>query len=46
MFDPLTNLSGLLGILLDIVGTTVSAVLLPFTELLINPLLSIFSLFA
>ena len=45
MFDPLTNLSAMLGMLLEILGTTLTALTLPFTSLIIVPLLEIVQLF-
>ena len=45
MFDPVANLASLLSIFLDLVGTTVSAFLLPVTHLIVYPLLSVLQLF-
>lgn len=45
MFDPLATLGGLLGMLFGILGTTLSALLLPVSSLIISPLLSILQLF-
>ena len=41
MFDPALNLSSLLNMLWDIVGTAVSAFLTPFLSLVVGPLQSI-----
>ena len=41
MFDPLTTIGGLLGMLIEIVSTTTSAFFLPITQLVIYPLLAI-----
>jgi hypothetical protein len=46
MFNPLLNIAGLLNMLFGILGETLTALLLPITTLIINPLLSIVSLFA
>lgn len=46
MFDPLLNLSTLLGMFLDLVGSTVAAFLLPVGSLLVYPVLSILQLFS
>ncbi len=45
MFNPFETLGGLLTMLFGIVGTTVEAFLLPISQLLITPLLSVLSLF-
>ncbi len=45
MFDPFATLSGLLTMLFGIVGTTVEAFLLPVSQLIIMPILSVLSLF-
>ena len=46
MFNPLANLAGLVNMFFGILGETLNAILLPITALIINPLLSIVSLFA
>jgi len=46
MFDPMANLSGLLAMFFDILGTTLAGVLLPVTSLVVYPLLSFLSLFS
>ncbi len=46
MFNPLVNLAGLVNMFFGILGETLNALLLPITTLIINPLLSILSLFA
>lgn len=46
MFDPLTTIGGLLGMLLEIVGTTTTAYLIPIMQLVIYPLLAFLQLFA
>lgn len=38
MFDPLTTIGGLLGMLLDIVSTTTTAIFLTTMQLLVYPL--------
>jgi hypothetical protein len=45
MFNPIETLSGLLGMLVDIVGTSLGAMLVPTMSLLVQPLLSILTLF-
>jgi hypothetical protein len=45
MFDPLTTIGGLLGMLLEIVNTTVIAYLIPIMQLVIYPLQAILQLF-
>ena len=40
MFDPLATIGGLVGMLADIVGTTISAIFLPTMQLLVYPLLA------
>jgi hypothetical protein len=44
-FDPLTNLGGLLGMLLDIVTTTIAALLLPFVNLVVVPIQTVLQRF-
>ena len=46
MFDPLTTLSGLLGMFLDILGTTLTAFFLPTVSLILFPLLNLLLLFS
>jgi hypothetical protein len=41
MFDPLTTIGGLLGMLIEIVSTTVNAFFLPVAQLVVYPLLAI-----
>jgi hypothetical protein len=37
MFDPVTNLSSLFGMLFGIIGTTVTAFFLPFVQMVVVP---------
>jgi hypothetical protein len=41
MFDPVINLGSLLGMVLDILGTTITAFLLPFMTVVVVPIQSI-----
>jgi hypothetical protein len=45
MFDPVTNLTSMLGMVFDIVSTTVLALALPFLTLVVGPIQSILTLF-
>jgi hypothetical protein len=38
MFDPVTNISSLFAMLFGIIGTTVTAVFLPFVQLVLMPI--------
>ncbi len=41
MFNPLENLAGLLGMFLDIVGTTATAFLTPLVQLIVYPIAAV-----
>ncbi|MFH1418320.1 MAG: hypothetical protein ABII12_08565 [Planctomycetota bacterium] len=45
MYDPVANLNSLLAMLFEVVGTTISAILLPTVTLIFTPLFSILQLF-
>jgi len=45
MFDPVTNLTSLLGMAFDIVGTTITALFLPFLTIVVGPALRILQFF-
>ena len=45
MLDPLLNIGTLLGVLLEILGTTIGAFFLPFSSLILNPIFQFFGLF-
>ena len=41
MFDPVTNITSLLGMVFGILGTTISALFLPFITVVVVPIQSI-----
>ncbi len=45
MYDPATNFSSLLAMILDVLGTSVSGLFLPIVTMIITPLFSILQLF-
>ncbi|MFQ5411107.1 MAG: hypothetical protein ACE5EC_02380 [Phycisphaerae bacterium] len=45
MLNPLLNIGTLLGVALEILGTTITAFFLPFGTLILNPILQFFGLF-
>lgn len=45
MFNPVETLAGLLNILFEVVGTALTAFLLPTIQLIVYPTLSVLSLF-
>ena len=45
MFNPVETLAGLFNILFEVVGTALSACLLPTIQLIVYPILSVLGLF-